>query len=189
MVNKADLLTAFLEPEDPAELECLTALSADPSLGSSSLSNEDPNQDLEDNRGSLQLSHGVRCDTRSASTEQHMEVSDTGDSFPYPDVEKGAMGAKRTYDVQPRNLNANLEWMQEQQTRSGAASVLLTSTVTGQGLHELMVAVNRILERKQGCSIGESRASAQDRLTGTERPQKFAIEHTQIRRSMASTAA
>ena len=118
-----------------------------------------------------------------------MEGSDIGDSFPYSDVEKGAMETERTYDVQPRNINANLEWMQEQRTRTGAASVLLTSTVSGQGLRELMVAVNQMLKGNQGSPIEESRASAEDKLTGSGRPQRFASEHTQRKRSTASAAA
>ena len=86
--------------------------------------------------------------------------------------------------LQPRDINANLEWLQQQRTHMGASAVILTSTVSGQGLQELMLAINAMLERRQRCVDMEHRTAVEEGSTA-----KAALGHQHGVSSMASRAA
>lgn len=79
-----------------------------------------------------------------ASTSEHIPVSH--------ESSKGHCGAPADwcYDGQPRNINANIEWLREQQIRSSVPPIVLTSALTGQGLHDLMQEIEYMLRNRQG---------------------------------------
>ena len=54
------------------------------------------------------------------------------------------------YDGQPRNVNANVEWLREQRIRRSSPPTVLTSTLTGQGLRDLTQEIEHMLRRRQG---------------------------------------
>jgi hypothetical protein len=60
------------------------------------------------------------------------------------------------YDVQPRNINANVEWVRDHSMGRKSSPVLLTSAVTGQGLHRLMAEIDLIIEsRREKAGVAE----------------------------------
>ena len=117
------------------------------------------------------------------------EDASTDEGFLDLDSEEGAWDLEESYDVQPRDINANLEWLQQQRARIGDSAVVLTSTVTGQGLHELMLAINAMLERRQSSVDTEHRTPAEDASTDKGRPKNRSLGQQPGRASMASRAA
>ena len=106
MVNKADLLSAFMESED--QEPCQEGGSREHQLKSKAIAEV----------ASRQQEHG--------------------------------------YDVQPRNINANVEWVREHRMGRKSSPVLLTSAVTGQGLQRLMAEIDLIIEsRREKAGVAE----------------------------------
>ena len=192
MVNKADLMTPSADLENPAGLEQVEAPLGGPLLLDRSHSDEGPDEEQESDRALLQIAADAADDKHSAPVGQRRETSregeNTHESFPHLAGEGGAVDREQIYDVHPRDINANLEWLQQQRRRAGASAVL-TSTVTGQGLHELMVEVDSMLERRQGCLGTDSSRAAEEISTSKGHLQTTALDQEQRNGSMASRAA
>ena len=106
VVNKADLLSAFIESED-----------------------QEPCQE------------GSRREYQLEST---------------PVAEGASQQQERGYDVQPRDINANIEWVREHSMGRKSSPVLLTSAVTGQGLQALMAEIDLIIKsRREKANVAE----------------------------------
>ena len=191
VVNKADLLPASAGVEAPSEVEYSGASSADTLLLNRSPSGEGP-AELQGSEDAAHRTSGSQPDKdhmcSRASLEQH---DSTDEGFPEFNTEEGAWGLGQTYDVEPRDINTNIEWLRQQRTRKGASAVMLTSTLTQQGLHELMGEINAMLERRQlqGCVDTEQRTDADGGPTAKGHLQNITHGHHQESGSMASKAA
>ena len=189
MVNKADLLAESAELEDPAELEPSGASSADTLLLDRSQSNKGPAQGVVRDDATHQMSHDIGDGEHAGSRELRREDDSTDEGLPDLSPQESTRDLEESYDVQPRDINANLEWLQQQRTRMGASAAMLTSAVTGQGLHELMLAINAMLERRQGSVAVEHRTAASGDPPDIRHPQKGNVGQQQGRVSVASRAA
>lgn len=189
MVNKADLLTASAGSEASAELEHGGASSAHTLLIDGSLAGEGPAKVQETCDEAHRISDSMH-DKEHMPSRGLSEKDDSADEgFPDLNTEEGTWGFEQTYDVEPRDINANLEWLRQHRTRRGASAVLLTSAVTGQGLHELMLEINAMLKRRQGSVDTEYRTVADDDTSGKEGLQHISHRDHQERGSMAFKAA
>ena len=66
------------------------------------------------------------------------------------------------YDVQPRNINANIEWVREHSMGRKIFPVLLTSAVTGQGLQELMAEIDLIItSRREKAGVAQYKSEGE----------------------------
>lgn len=157
----------------------------------SSQSSEGPARKLVREDAALQIPDDVYSGEQAGSREVGRGADSTDAGFPDLISEESAWDLEESYDVQPRDINANLEWLQQQRTCRGASAVVLTSAATGQGLHKLMLAINAMLERRQGSVDTEHRAAAEGSLPDRGRPSSEAqvVGHQQGRDSMASRAA
>ncbi len=158
MVNKADLLTEHDEPEHFSH-EIAAAVTTDQMLSNGSESTDDPPA-LENSSAALQISDSVQREV-----EQHdsrgllMDDSSMNDGLLVLASQQDASNCEQSYDVQPRHVNANLDWLRERQTQAGAPAVLLTSATTGEGLRKLMVEIDSMIERRQDCTASEEKAA------------------------------
>lgn len=156
VVNKADLLTDHDEPEHPSH-EAAAAVTTDQTLSNASDAADDPPA-LENSSAALQISDSVlveQQDSRALLTED----SSIKDGFLVSASQQEASDCEQSYDVQPRRVNANLDWLRERQTQAGAPAVLLTSAITGEGLRKLMVEIASMVERRQDCAASEEKAA------------------------------
>ena len=119
-----------------------------------------------------------------ASTSVHIPVNH--------ESSKGHCGAPSDwcYDGQPRNINANIEWLRERQIRSSIPPIVLTSALTGQGLHELMQEIERMLRNRQGRTDPEEQVSLPGRQQkhGSLRSQNPHDKPEQTQRAPADNA-
>ena len=94
------------------------------------------------------------------------------------------------YDGQPRDINANIEWLREQQTQSSGPPIVLTSALTGQGLHDLMQGLEHMLRTRQGRTDAAEQVSLPGRQQkhGSLRFQKPLDKAEQTQRAPADNA-
>ena len=94
------------------------------------------------------------------------------------------------YDGQPRDINANIEWLREQQTQSSGPPIVLTSALTGQGLHDLMQGLEHMSRNRQGRTDAAGQVSLPGRQQkhGSLRSQKPHDKPEQTQRAPADNA-
>ena len=159
MVNKADLLIEHDEPEHPSH-ESAAAVTTDQMLSNGSDSTDNPPA-LETSSAALQIADRVLGDVeRQNSRGLLTESGSINDGLLVSASQPDALDSEQSYDVQPRDINANLDWLRERQTQAGAPAVLLTSAISGDGLHKLMAEIDSMIEKRQGCTASEERAAA-----------------------------
>ena len=177
--------------EGPAGLGHLEAPSADPLLLDGLHSDKGLNLKPGSDHAALQIEADASDGNVLARNNTCGEAEGKDESFPDLADEESALDVEQIYDVQPRDINANLEWLQQRRRHAGASAVLLTSTVTGQGLQELMLEVDSMLQRRQAYVDTEQGAAVGNLSISKGRRQADAIDQKlqHATGSMVSSAA
>ena len=215
VVNKTDLLADFLASADQNCLEQEPAAS-EAGAKSASYHTRGAERHLYEEKGRPAVAQDMRmrgiCDEASGaerlstgaadsegegsqeSTASQALLAQSSTSMHVPvscESSEGGCAAPSEwcYDGQPRNINANIEWLREQRTQRSSAPVL-TSALTGQGLHELMQEIERMLRNRQGRTDPEEQVSppGSQQKRGRLRTWKSHDELKQTQRTPADDA-
>ena len=179
VINKADLLGEFLESTDQKSLEhgpaasetgaesavCATRI-AERHLceeGASPAASQDMRNCSICDEASRAEGLSIRAGDNEGEGSQESTASQarrhaqSGTSVHLPvdcESSKGGTAAPLDwcYDGQPRNINANIEWLRKQRMRCSSPPTVFTSVLTGQGLRDLMQEIEHMLRRQQGWS-------------------------------------
>ena len=214
VVNKADLLGEFLESADQ---QCSEQKPAASGAGAKKAScstrgavrhlceEEDrpaASQDLRmsgicdeaSRSGSLSTGANGEGEGSQERTASHALLARSSTSVPFPVIRESSKGGSATppewcYDGQPRNINANVEWLRER-PRQRSGSAVLTSALTGQGLHDLMQEIEHMLTDRQGRTDPAEQVSApgSQQKHGSLRTQKSHDNLEQTQRAPADDA-
>ena len=216
VINKADLLGEFLGSADQRYLEQKPAAS-ETRVKEASYPIRGAERHLCEEEGRPAVSQDVRmrgvCDEASRaeglstgaadsegedsqeSTASQAILAQSSTSVHLPLSRESSKGGSAAppewcYDGQPRNINANIEWLREQQTRCSGPPTVLTSALTGQGLHDLMQEVEHMLRNRQGRTDAAEQVSppGSQQKHGSLRTQKSPDKEEQTQRVPADNA-
>lgn len=216
VVNKADLLAEFL---GSADQDCLEQEPAASGAGAESASchTRGAERHLYEEEGRPAVAQDMRmreiCDEASRAeslstgaadsevedfqerTASQAPLAHSSTSVHLPVIcgsSKGGSAAPLSwcYDGQPRDINTNIEWLREQQTRCSGPPTVLTSALTGQGLHDLMQEVEHMLRNRQGRTDAAEQVSppGSQQKHGSLQTQKSPDKEEQTQRIPADNA-